>query len=87
MTKSFSLSVLVPALSALAAIVPLVVWLGFSTLSRQGVSALPAFFTTLVRTLSELLYTANPAVLAGLAGVLTTVGLLMTTTRDRGDRA
>lgn len=44
MTKSFSLSVLVPALSVAAATVPLAVWLDFSTLGRQGVSALPALF-------------------------------------------
>lgn len=44
MTKSFSLSVLVPALSGLAALVPVAAWHDFNTPGWQGVSVLPALF-------------------------------------------
>jgi len=133
MTKSFSLSALVPALSAAAATVPVAVWLDFSTPGRQGVSALPTFFTSflaaalwarlskstnrtmalfgwllvgswhaflwfaaltqpqgggfttaLARALSELLYSASPALLAGVAGGVAALGLMMFVSLDAG---
>lgn len=48
MTKQFSLSALVAALSTAAATVPMVAWLTFDTPGRQGVSALPALVPTLL---------------------------------------
>ena len=48
MTKSFPLSVLVPALSAITAVIPLAVWHDFNITGRQGVSALPVLFTAFV---------------------------------------
>lgn len=47
MTKSFSLSVLVPTLSLVAALVPIAAWQDFNPLGWQGVSALPAIFATI----------------------------------------
>jgi hypothetical protein len=135
MTKSFSLSVLVAALPVLAASVPMAVWLAFDTSGRQGVSALPALFLTLVLslpllrahrqnqplarakwvilsllwqamlwaialtpspahsltsalayTLSELLYSAPPALLIGVAGSTATLGLMMSNSPVRGPK-
>lgn len=133
MTKSFSLSVLVAALSAAAVTVPLAVWAEFSITGRQGVSALPAFFpifltvalwlrcsrttnraatitclvtagawygllwfaaltqphiggfaTALARAVSELLYSASPVVLVGIAGGVACLGLMMSASPVRG---
>lgn len=133
MTKSFSLSVLVPTLVAVSAAVPLAVWSGFDITGRQGVSALPALFpgflvalfwvrhskstsraaplpwivaagswhafmwftaltqpyagsfpSALARAFCELLYSASPALLAGLAGVLASLGLMMSVSPVRG---
>lgn len=133
MTKSFSLSVLVPALSAVAATVPVAVWLDFNVTGGQGVSALPALFTAfltaaltlrfsksttraaallcgiatgawhalcwfaaltqpqmggfaaaLAGALFELLYTASPALLVGLAGGTAALGLMMSVSPVRG---
>ncbi|MBA83772.1 MAG: hypothetical protein CML69_03445 [Rhodobacteraceae bacterium] len=133
MTKSFPLSVLVPALSAAAATVPVAVWLDFNVTGGQGVSALPALFpalsaaalalrfarsaqhaaalscgiatvawhvlcwfaaltqpqmggfpAALARALFELLYTASPALLVGLAGGTASLGLMMSVSPVRG---
>jgi len=48
MTKSFSLSVLVPALSGIASSVPLAIWLAFDTTGRQGTSVLPVLFLSVL---------------------------------------
>lgn len=133
MTKSFSLSALVPALSGVAALVPVAAWHDFNTPGWQGVSALPVLFPVLLlaglwvkfsksmnhlavlalalvggawhaflwfaaltqphrggfpaalgRAAFELLYSASPVFLVGLAGSVASLGLMMSVSPVRG---